>query len=864
MPSDGSSAGSGVRRVRSPEAGSGNRVVTRRFVSSPAPLDSDVISNTKREEWTTSKKVVNHKTRQTETRVQRQLILEDGKVIADTGPQITTRTTEDNKVEESEDTQHKKTGDENAPDGYVPVPGSERVVCEKSESHQVTKETKEENMKMHDENFKELRGPEEIHRMAVMVPDESPLVGIRPDRFPGKLTHYSSRSKKVTDKDEVKEISEERNGEVTKQTTRTHHHEEKDDDEVPEDEAEGTDMPAVERETKRNFEYLHDGADIKVPERMRKQKELLYLQATSPERHDPVTRKALSLEEEEEIRNSETNRWLDNHFGSEASDDDVVKSKHGASVINVKMTDAKRTATPPAKPPRESPNLIYTTPYFNSPTPSPTLLDSTLRSSRSQQKTTYVKSPTPSPTPLDSTLRSSRSHQKTTYVKSSTPSPTPLDSTLRSSKSQERTTYRREEREEKIDDSRQSRDSPRSYWKSSPSIYHDVTRGLDESPTRYTKVDRSYRDLESSYRPVEKSSIVGSSAFTKEDRRLHETRRVTGEYDREVKKKPERARSPDSRPVQRSQSTRTPEKPVAQPPTYTYSLPRGPSSRRGTRVDPSLKTSRGVQADLDDEPHTPPSSRYVVHTVRETQSLPRHHHHHHHRHHHHHTSTHHRHRSEETDEHRHRDRNRSPESDISTASRPSKTFYFGDRTDTSYHNARHKDGYFTVEKDRYVQPPRRFRSDPRERYYSVEDLTKTRSYATPPPPPPPPPSSAKKASFIDRQRYFPATPPASPPPRLIKITNGRSTSPSPPESPMPTSHLLPPPSPYASLNRRYRSPSPVVNPPSFTPLQSPSELKRQQSSSSYSRTYHHRSTTADATRSKPGASVVQVRNWDSR
>ncbi|XP_049519612.1 serine/arginine repetitive matrix protein 1-like isoform X2 [Dermacentor silvarum] len=852
MPSDGSSAGSGVRRVRSPEAGSGNRVVTRRFISSPAPLaDTDVISNTKREEWTTSKKVVNHKTRQTETRVQRQLVLEDGKVIADTGPQITTRTTEDNKVEESEDTQHKKTGDEDVPDGYVPVPGSERVVCEKTESHQVTKETKEENMKMHDENFKELRGPEEIHRLAVMVPDESPLVGIRPDRFPGKLTHYSSRSRKVTDKDEVKEISEERNGEVTKQTTRTHHHEEKDDDEVPDDEAEGKDLPAVERETKRNFEYLHDGADIKVPDRMRKQKDLLYLQATSPERHDPVTRRALSLEEEEEIRNSETNRWLDNHFGSETSDDDVVKSKHGGNVINVKMTDTKRTPTPPAKPPRESPNLIYTTPYFKSPTPSPTPLDSTLRSTKSQQKTASYR--------REEKVDDSRS---TPYFKSPTPSPTPLDSTLRSTKSQQKTTSYR--REEKVDDSRQSRASPRSNWKSSPSIYHDVTRHLDESPTRYTKVDRSYRDLESSYRPVEKSAIVGNSVFTKEDRRLNESRRVTSEYDREVKKQPppERATSPESRPIQRSQSTRTPEKPVAQPPTYTYSLPRGQSSRRATRVDQASKTSRGVQADLDDEPYTPPSSRYIVHSVRETQSLPRHHHHHHRHHHHHSSSSHHRHRSEETEHHRRSgDRNRSPESNISTASRPSKTFYFGDKTDTSYHNSRHKDGYFTIEKDRYVQPPRRFRSDPRERYYSVEDLTTTtRSYATAPTP------SAKKPSFIDRQRYYPATPPASPPPRLIKITNGRSTSPSPPESPRPTStsHLLPPPSPYASLNRRYRSPSPVVNPPSFTPLQSPVEVKRQQSTSSYSRSYHHRSATADSSGAKPGPSVIEVRNWDSR
>lgn len=801
-------ASDGSGRVRSPEAGSSNRVVTRRFISSPAPLaDSDVISNTKREEWTTSKKVVNHKTRQTETRVQRQLVLEDGKIIADTGPQITTRTTEDNKVEESEDTQHRKTGDEDTPDGYVPVPGSERVVCEKTESHQVTKETKEENMKMHDENFKELRGPEEIHRMAVMVPDESPLVGIRPDRFPGKLTHYSSRSRKVTDKDEVKEISEERDGEVTKQTTRTHHHEEKDDDEVPEDEAEGKDLPAVERETKRNFEYLHDGADIKVPDSMRKQKDLLYLQATSPERHDPVTRRALSLEEEEEIRNSETNRWLDHHFGSETSDDDVVRSKHGGNVINVKMTETKRTPTPPAKPPRESPNLIYTTPYFKSP----------------------------SPTPMDSTLRSSRSQQKTTY-----------------------------HREEKTDG--QTMSSPRSNWKSSPSIYHDVTRGLDESPTRYTKVDRSYRDLESSYRPVEKSNIVGNSVFTKEDRRVGESRRVTNEYDSKIKKEQERVKSPDLRPVQRSQSTRTPEKPVNQPVTTTYntySLPRGKSTRRTTRVEQTSKTSRGVQADLDDEPYTPPSSRYVVHTVRETQSLPRHHHHHHHRHHHHHSSSQHRHRSEENEDHRRSGRNRSPESNLSTASRPSKTFYFGDKTDTSYHGSRHKlptqpEGYFTIEKDRYVQPPRRFRSEPREqRYYSVEDLT-TRSYATTPT------SSAKKPTFIDRQRYFPATPPASPPPRLVKITNGRSTSPSPPESPRPSSHLLPPPSPYGSLSRRYRSPSPVVNLPSFTPLQSPVEIKRQQSSSSYSRSHHRRSATSTADGSKPGPSVVEVRNWDSR
>uniref|UniRef100_A0A147BTN0 Putative conserved proteinconserved protein n=1 Tax=Ixodes ricinus TaxID=34613 RepID=A0A147BTN0_IXORI len=795
MPSERSDS-SGGHGHRTPDAG---KMVTRRFISDPATInDSDAISNTKHEEWTTSKKVVNHKTRQTETRVQRQLVLEDGKVVADTGPQITTRTTVDNKMEESEDTQHKKSGDDSVPDGYVPVPGSERVVCEKTESHQVMKETKEENMKMHDENYKELRGPEEIHRMAVMVPNESPLVGI--GRFPGKLTHYSSRSKKVTDKDEVKEISEKKNGEVTTQTTRTHHHEEMDDDEVPEDEAEGKDLPAVERETKRNFEYLHDGADIKVPDRMRKQKDLLYLQATSPERHDPVTRKALSVEEEEEIRNSVTNRWLEDHFGSDTSDEDAHRPKHGGNVINIKMTDVKRTPSPPLKEARDSPSPIYAKPYLKTP------------------------SPAPSPKPFaDSTLQSNKSYQNVSYY-----------------------------REQKSDESHRNRAPLGSNWKSSPSLYHNI----DRASPRTRGVD-SYRDIENSYRPVEKSFIVDNNIFTKEDRKLNDSRRVVSEYSRKTDSSFQESAKPAQRPVQRSQSSRVVEKHVQSgaPLWSAYTLPRDPGAHRTTtRVERSTtKTSRGVQADLEDEPIVP-MARHTVHAVRETQSLPRHRHTH---------GSHHHHRHRTHEEHTHsRHRDKSPvESNFSTASRPSKTFYFGDKTDTSYNSPRHRDNYFnTIEKDRYVQPPRRFRSD-RDRYYSVEDLA-TRSYSATP--------TSKKPSFIDRQRYFPATPPVSPPPRLIKMTNGRSTSPSPPESPRPSGLLLPPPSPYASLQRR--SASPVVDLPSFTPLQSPVEIK--QSLSSRYTTRQRRSDTPVEyySSSKPAgdksgykkSSSAQAGDWGSR
>jgi hypothetical protein len=43
-------------------------------------------------------------TRQIETRVKRQVVLEDGKVVGDSGPIVTTNTTEDTETEE-----HKKT-----------------------------------------------------------------------------------------------------------------------------------------------------------------------------------------------------------------------------------------------------------------------------------------------------------------------------------------------------------------------------------------------------------------------------------------------------------------------------------------------------------------------------------------------------------------------------------------------------------------------------------------------------------------------------------------------------------------------------------------------------------------------------------
>lgn len=72
---------------------------------------------------------------------------------------------------------------------------------------------------------------QEIHQRTIISADD-PSFSNSFGELPGKLTHYSSRSQKIVDKDEVKEISELKDGEVTTETTRTHHHEEAYDDEV--------------------------------------------------------------------------------------------------------------------------------------------------------------------------------------------------------------------------------------------------------------------------------------------------------------------------------------------------------------------------------------------------------------------------------------------------------------------------------------------------------------------------------------------------------------------------------------------------------------------------------------------------------
>ena len=57
------------------------------------------------EEWVKKKKTEVVTKRQIATRVQREVLLKDGKVVVDSGPKVTTTTTEDTTKEESENTE---------------------------------------------------------------------------------------------------------------------------------------------------------------------------------------------------------------------------------------------------------------------------------------------------------------------------------------------------------------------------------------------------------------------------------------------------------------------------------------------------------------------------------------------------------------------------------------------------------------------------------------------------------------------------------------------------------------------------------------------------------------------------------------
>lgn len=319
--------------------GTTTRVVSKRVEPAP-PIEilPDGTPTSKYEEWTTSRKIVNHKTKQVETRVQRQLVYEDGKVVTDSGPQISTKTTEDNRTEETENTDHKSRDGENLDPHYVADPGSVRVITEKTESRQTTREKKEENVELHDEGFQELTGTD-LHQKALRAPvDELFTQEIDVRRpFSGKVTRYTCRGQKTTDKEEINEVSEWKDGEMTTETTTTRHHEEQHDEEIPENETDEAAMPEISTETTNNIEYYRDNINQKSLNEKHEKKENLR-QVFFSERQDQVSKTTMDIEQEGDIQKGETNHWVKSYFGSDNdSDSGPAINKPAKTIIHIQL-----------------------------------------------------------------------------------------------------------------------------------------------------------------------------------------------------------------------------------------------------------------------------------------------------------------------------------------------------------------------------------------------------------------------------------------------------------------------------------------------------------------------------------------------
>ncbi|CAB0038128.1 unnamed protein product [Trichogramma brassicae] len=223
------------------------RRYTRVLLSDCVDPDNSV-ATVKEEEWETRKKKEITTTRQIETRVKRQVVLEDGEVVGDTGPIVTTNTTEDVEQQEHTTQERRTTGDEPL---KVDWPSNVKTV-----GPVVQKELEETVVKSREEVEERVETEDRQHMGDIS--DEAYLRAVRNNRDgdirlalaesrrqlaetsglskgPRVLAH-TTRSNKVIDTEKTLERSELKpEGQIVTERKTTVEHEEIKDDEAPED-----------------------------------------------------------------------------------------------------------------------------------------------------------------------------------------------------------------------------------------------------------------------------------------------------------------------------------------------------------------------------------------------------------------------------------------------------------------------------------------------------------------------------------------------------------------------------------------------------------------------------------------------------
>ncbi|XP_049817134.1 uncharacterized protein LOC109609306 isoform X4 [Aethina tumida] len=240
----------------------------------------ETVATTKEEEWVSKKKTEVTNTKQIETRVKRQVVLEDGKVVEDSGPVVTSNTTEDTETHEHHQTELRKLGDdeddqkalEGLPDGtiveksnWVAVANPDGVVREVKErrvvSREETEEVKETEDVQHlgditDEQFLAAvrSGRSDLRQVLRSNEGGQALVSTGP-----RLIRDTSKSNKVIDTEDTRELSSVRpDGKIITETQRTTEHEEVNDDECPDDVPDQN----YEKESSQRFKKTREQEDV--------------------------------------------------------------------------------------------------------------------------------------------------------------------------------------------------------------------------------------------------------------------------------------------------------------------------------------------------------------------------------------------------------------------------------------------------------------------------------------------------------------------------------------------------------------------------------------------------------------------------
>ncbi|XP_011874954.1 PREDICTED: uncharacterized protein LOC105565947 [Vollenhovia emeryi] len=341
----------------------------------------------KEEEWETRKKKEITTTRQIETRVKRQVVLEDGEVVVDSGPLVTTNTTEDVEQQEHTTQERRTTGDQPREVDWLPAAGGTEAgnggnIVQKELNETVMRSREEIEERLETEDRQQLGDiSDEAYQKAVRnnrgdlrVALAESSKQLAPQSGPRVIQH-TTRSNKVIDTEKTLEKKElKADGLIVTEKKRTVEHEEIKDDEVPDDGKNDDDASETKKESSQRYvkkreedvvDYISAGERVgremryvaettegerigdwsPSPTGMRTTRFHKYPGFSDAARKDALTKKPLDLEEEDEARKFETSKWLESHFGSDSrsshgsldADDSPIPTSANTSYINVTM-----------------------------------------------------------------------------------------------------------------------------------------------------------------------------------------------------------------------------------------------------------------------------------------------------------------------------------------------------------------------------------------------------------------------------------------------------------------------------------------------------------------------------------------------